>query len=209
MDSTQSTSQIVNVGDRLRELRVERDLSMRSLARISGLSTNALSMIERSRTSPSVSTLYKIATALKVPITAFFRSDLSRQDIVFRKAEERTRVAFPRGEWEGLGGEFFMGGVEPLLFKMEIGANSGQFSMQHSGHEFVLCLTGILEYEVEKQRYMLEPGDSLLFAAHLDHRWRNANKGDTQVLIVLSGFDRGEQPSEYHITQGSKEDSIT
>ncbi len=55
---------------------------MRALARDSGLSTNALSMIERGRTSPSVSTLHKIAEALEVPITAFFRLEPTRQDIV-------------------------------------------------------------------------------------------------------------------------------
>ena len=42
----------VDVGGRLRELRQERDMSMRALARASGLSANALSMIERGRTSP-------------------------------------------------------------------------------------------------------------------------------------------------------------
>ena len=191
----------INVGERLRELRLERGMSMRALGRLSGLSTNALSMIERSRTSPSVSTLYKIAEALGVPITAFFRLEPPKLDIVFRKANQRSRVIFPRGLWEGLGGESFTGGVEPLMLTLEVGANSGQFSMLHSGHEFVMCLDGLLEYEVEKSRYLLEPGDSLLFAAQIQHRWRNAHKGKTKVLIVLSGFARGERPSEYHITR--------
>ena len=44
----------VDVGVRLRELRQDRGMSMRALARKSGLSANALSMIERGRTSPSV-----------------------------------------------------------------------------------------------------------------------------------------------------------
>ena len=44
----------VNVGQRLRNLREERDISMRELARRSSLSANALSMIERGLTSPSV-----------------------------------------------------------------------------------------------------------------------------------------------------------
>ena len=180
---------------------------MRSLARLSGLSTNALSMIERSLTSPSVSTLYKIADALNIPITAFFRSDFPRQDIVFRKASERSQVDIPRGTWEGLGGETFSGGVEPLLFNLDVGANSGQFNMLHGGHEFVLCLSGSLEYEVEKQRFMLEPGDSLLFAARLEHRWRNANKGPTKVLIVLSGFGKSDRPSEFHVYSGEVESS--
>ena len=71
----------VDVGVRLRELRQERDMSMRALARESGLSANALSMIERGRTSPSVSTLYKLADAMRIPITAFFREEPPRQDL--------------------------------------------------------------------------------------------------------------------------------
>ena len=200
MEVPESGIQSINVGGRLRELRTERGMSMRALARLSGLSTNALSMIERSRTSPSVSTLYKIADALGVPITAFFRLEPPRQDIVFRKARERTRLAVPRGIWEGLGGESFIGGVEPLLLTLETGANSGQFGMLHTGHEFVMCLSGLLEYEVEKARFLLEAGDTLLFAAQLQHRWRNAYKGTTRILIVLAGFERGERPSEYHMT---------
>jgi transcriptional regulator with XRE-family HTH domain len=189
----------------LREMRQERGMSMRSLARASGLSTNALSMIERSRTSPSVSTLVKIASALSVPITAFFRLEPPKRDIVYRKAGERGRMALPRGIIEGLGGEEFIGGVEPLLITLEPGANSGQAQMLHSGHEFVICLSGQLEYSVESQRFMLEPGDSLLFAAQLEHRWRNASKGATRAVIVLSGFERGESPSEYHVSAGASD----
>ncbi|MGB7094027.1 MAG: helix-turn-helix domain-containing protein, partial [Anaerolineales bacterium] len=82
----------MDVGVRLRELRTERGLSMRALARLSGLSTNALSMVERGKTSPSVSTLYKLSEALEVPITAFFRTEPPREAIVYRKADRRSRV---------------------------------------------------------------------------------------------------------------------
>lgn len=204
MDLSGKNPKSINVGTRLRELRQERGMSMRALARASGLSTNALSMIERGRTSPSVSTLYKISSALKVPITAFFRLEPPRQEVVFRKADERTRIPFNRGIWEGLGGEIFIGGMEPIMLTLEQGANSGRFGMIHTGHEFVLCLSGQLEYEVEEQRYTLGPGDSLIFAAQLEHRWRNTSKDTTQAVIVLSGFESGESPSEFHITPAIK-----
>src|SRR5574338_1261788 len=109
MDTTTREAGVVDVGYRLRVLREERGVSMRSLARRSGLSANALSMIERGLTSPSVSTLNKLAMALEVPITAFFRQEPVREPIVFRKASERTRVPFLRGLIEGLGGESFIG----------------------------------------------------------------------------------------------------
>jgi transcriptional regulator with XRE-family HTH domain len=198
----------IDVGARLRELRQERGKSMRALARASGLSTNALSMIERGRTSPSVSTLYKISGALEVPITAFFRSEPPRDKVVFCKAAERSRISFQRGLWEGLGGEFFVGEVEPFMLSLESGASSGLYGMIHSGHEFVLCLRGQLEYEVEDKRYVLDPGDSLLFAARMRHRWRNYGKTVVNALVVLSSFQKDERPSEFHLTSQSKDDTI-
>jgi transcriptional regulator with XRE-family HTH domain len=200
--AAKNKEKLMDVGIRLRELRQERGLSMRSLARLSGLSTNALSMIERGRTSPSVSTLYKLSEALEVPITAFFRTEHPRHEIVFRKADERSRVQFQRGLWEGLGGESFIGRVEPFKLTLEGGATSGPHGLVHSGHEFVILLVGQLEYEVEGQRFSLEPGDSLLFASRLRHRWRNPGKTTADVLFVLSGFEVDERPSEFHLQYG-------
>ena len=188
----------VNVGVRLRELREARKISMRGLATKSGLSANALSMIERGRTSPSVSTLYKIADALDVPITEFFGPQPVKQDVILIKADERTRIPLSRGVWEGLGGEKFSGRVEPFILTLENGATSGQHMMIHNGYEFVFCLRGQLEYLVEKQLFQLAAGDSLLFAAELNHRWRNPGNTVTNALIVLSGFLEGELPHSMH-----------
>lgn len=207
MDLMARETASIDVGTRLRDLRQERGMSMRALARASGLSTNALSMIERARTSPSVSTLYKIADALEVPITAFFRLQPPRLDVVFRKGNEHSRIAFPRGQWEGLGGEFFVGGLEPFMLTLEGGATSGPFGMAHCGDEFVLCLSGQLEYQVENTNYLLEPGDSLILAAQQRHRWRNPGKTPTKALVVLTCADQGERPSEFHLSTGTHAES--
>ena len=207
MDLYDKEAKSVDVGGRLRELREERGLSMRALARKSGLSANALSMIERGRSSPSVSTLYKLADALEVPITVLFREEPQGKNVVFRKADQRTRVPFTRGLWEGLGGEQFLGRVEPFMLTLESGASSGPFSIIHSGHEFVMCLRGQLEYQVENQMFRMEPGDTLLFAANLQHRWRNRGNTVANVIFVLSGFETDVLPSEIHITSKMEDDS--
>lgn len=188
----------VNVGRRLSELRTERNLSMRALARASGLSANGLSMIERGRTSPSVSTLHRLAEAMQVPVTAFFRIDPDQKKVVLCKANQRTHLPFSRGLWEGLGGENFIGRVEPFMLTLEAGGSSGPHGMSHSGYEFVLCLRGQLEYLVEGQDFVLDAGDSLLFAAQMRHRWRNPGSLVSNALIILTNFDEGESPGEYH-----------
>ncbi|MBN1147634.1 MAG: helix-turn-helix domain-containing protein [Anaerolineales bacterium] len=204
MGTLENEFHAVDVGSRLRQLRTERGKSMRALARASGLSTNALSMIERGRASPSVSTLYKLADALGVPITAFFRLEPPRQDIVFRRTEERQRVDISYGTWEGLGGESFTGRMEPFILTLESGGGSGPFGMLHTGNEFVMCLGGQIEYEVEDQKFTLNPGDSLLFAAQLRHRWRNLGEETANAILVLAGFEQGERPSEFHLSSGMK-----
>jgi transcriptional regulator with XRE-family HTH domain len=188
----------VNIGDRLRELREERDLSIRGLGRLSGLSANALSVIERGLSSPSVSTLYKIALALEIPVTAFFEETQPQHSVVLIRNSERNRISLHRGLWEGLGGEHFEGSVEPFMITLESGASSGRFPMTHSGHEFVFCIRGELEYEIAGSTYNLDSGDALLFSAALEHKWRNPGKNVTNALIVLSGFQGSESPSKYH-----------
>jgi transcriptional regulator with XRE-family HTH domain len=195
----------VDIAHRLRELREERSMSIRALAQKSSLSANALSMIERGRTSPSVSTLYKLAEALGIPITAFFGLPEARNRAVFIKSSERTRVPLPRGIWEGLGGEKFIGRVEPFIMTLETGASSGRRSIVHTGHEFVFCIRGRLEYQLENQTFTLESGDSLLFSAHLQHRWHNTGNTVANILIVLSNFAEGEKPATLHLSKEGTE----
>lgn len=191
----------VDVGDRLRKLREERGMSMRALAQRSGLSANALSVIERNLTSPSVSTLYKLADALEVPITAFFESRISRSKVVFVRSTSRRRVPFQFGIWEGLGGEQFAGRVEPFTLTVAGRGGSGPDSIVHTGHEFVYCLSGSIEYHVEDAIYRLNTGDSLLFSAQLRHTWCNPGEAEAILLIVMSDFKEGEQPIGMHISQ--------
>jgi transcriptional regulator with XRE-family HTH domain len=199
MESFIREAESVDVAGRLRELREGQGISMRTLATRSGLSANALSMIERGKTSPSVSTLYKLADALGVSITAFFGAETEKKQIVFLKSDERTRMSFTRGVFEALGGENFAGRVEPFMLTLESGASCGPHDIVHSGHEFVFCLRGQLDYFVEKELFHLEAGDSLLFASKLRHRWRNPSGHVTTALVIISGFAEGEHPHVTHL----------
>ena len=189
----------LDVGTRLKELREARHISMRELARRSDLSANALSMIERNLTSPSVSTLTKLATALEIPITAFFRNIPEKQKIVFRKASERNRVPFNKGLWEGLGGEYFQGRIEAFMLTLETGGTSGPHGMLHTGHEFVYCVRGSLNYEVEDNLYHLDAGDSLIFSSQLLHKWHNPGPNVCNAIIVIAGYEENENPADYHM----------
>jgi transcriptional regulator with XRE-family HTH domain len=188
----------IDVGRCLRELRSGRGLSMRSLAEQSGLSINTLSLIENSKSSPSVSTLQQLANALNVPVTAFFETGAPKNNISYQKAGQRPRAAFAYGTLEDLGAGLTLRVGQPFLVTLEPKANSGPTPIVHTGHEFVFCLEGHLTYVIADRSYQLDPGDSLIFEAHLPHCWKNMGETPSYSLLLLCPSDENDRPNEIH-----------
>lgn len=191
----------VNVGSSLRRLREERNLTIRALAEASGLSVNTLSLIENGKSSPSVSTLQHLATALGVPIVEFFEAQMPGNRIAYIKANQRPRATFDHGVLEDLGAGSSIRAVEPLVVSLAPNAGSGPQDIVHTGYEFVFCLEGRIAYTIDGQNYLLEPGDSLLFEAYLPHRWQNLDPTKSRSLVVLYPTDENDAPAERHFTQ--------
>ncbi len=187
-----------DVGHCLRKLRSERGLSIRSLAEQSGLNANTLSLIENSKTSPSVSTLQLLARALDVPITAFFEIDIPKNNVSYQKAGQRPKAAFAHGTLEDLGAGLTLQGGQPFLVTLEPGFGSGSTPIVHTGHELVYCLEGHLSYTIEEQIYQLDPGDSLLFEAYLPHCWKNTGETISRSLLIMCPTDDSDHPTERH-----------
>jgi len=80
------------IGQRIKELRLERRLTLEEVAERSGCSAGFLSQLERNRAAPSISMLYSIARALGVSITHFFPEVLNPAKVV--RAEERETFCF-------------------------------------------------------------------------------------------------------------------
>jgi transcriptional regulator with XRE-family HTH domain len=65
---------VVYVGDKLKDLRIERALTQQELADASGIGKNTVNRIERNETEPHLSTLRKLASALDVKPTDLVKS---------------------------------------------------------------------------------------------------------------------------------------
>jgi len=191
----------IDVGARLRMLRAGAGLSIRALAEMSGLNVNTLSLIENGKTSPSVSTLQQLASALGVPVTEFFVTEGGNQTVVYQKDKARPRALFEHGVIEDLGAGMSRFGAEPLIVTLEADADSGKNPIVHTGREFVYCLEGRIAYTVDSETYFLEPGDSLLFEAYLPHRWKNADTKPSRLLLVLCPLDERDQPTQRHFAR--------
>ena len=173
-----------NIGQQIRKLRKERGLSLRALAKLCGMSANAISLIERNENSPNVSSLHQMAIALDVPITDFFY-DEKQSTTFFVKGNQGVRYLNNNVELESLGMGLPNQQIEPFRITIKPGSGAEEDPITHPGHEFVYCIQGNLDYYVDQEIYHLEPGDSLLLEAVNPHRWSNNSNLPATILIIF------------------------
>jgi len=173
------------VGRRIREIRTKRGLSLRALEDLAGLSTNAISLIERGDNSPTVSSLHSLASALAVPITAFFEQHDDGGRVIHLKHDHRPTSETAGVRMENLGCGLPHQQIEPFLMTIEPGGSSTSSEITHPGEEFVYVQSGALVCTINGQEYNLEEGDSLLFLATQPHFYRNQTSVEAQILIIF------------------------
>ena len=195
-----SMNKTMSVGDKLRILRVERDLSQRTLAQMAGISPNSVSLIERNEISPNVTTLQNLATALRVRISYFFEDD-SEQSILHAKPSQRSCVDSQGVHIESIGARIHAQEVEPFLVRLASRTSSGERQVIHAGHEVVYCLKGKLEYLIDGTIYQVEAGDFLLFEANLPHLWRNPYEEMAEFLLILQTPGATLDPVKRHFVE--------
>jgi transcriptional regulator with XRE-family HTH domain len=196
VDSTETL-----VGVKIRALRNQRGWTLKSMAARSKLNINTLSLIEKGKTSPSVGTLQQLARTLEVPITAFFESDATSRKIIFTPHDKRPESTCCKAVIQNLGKDLRNAAIEPFVVNMGTHAGSGGRSIVHTGLEFAYCLSGKIEYIIQENVYVMEPGDSIVFEAHLPHRWENVNHGDSQLILVISPTDHHDEPGGRHFIE--------
>lgn len=174
----------LEVGQRIKTLRMEKKLSLRALAELSRLSTNAISLIERGDNSPTVSSLHSLAKALEVPITAFFEQHGDSQ-VIHLSREQRPSSETAGVRMENLGSGLPNQQFEPFLMTISPGGSSTGSPVTHAGEEFVYVLEGKLSCLINDQVYKLDEGDSLLFLASQPHSYRNQGSMPSRILILF------------------------
>jgi DNA-binding transcriptional MerR regulator/quercetin dioxygenase-like cupin family protein len=169
-------------GERLRAIRRELGLSLRSAADRASVSTSFLSAIERNASGASVATLQRLTHAYGITMLAFIDQPPTRGRRI-RPAERRVLdlpASGARIEHLAVASSV----LEPQLFVLAPKATSdGAYA--HDGEEFMYVLDGALTVWLgERERYRLEAGDALTFPSTLPHRWRNRADGVTRLLWI-------------------------
>ncbi|MGE5290492.1 MAG: cupin domain-containing protein [Micromonosporaceae bacterium] len=191
------------VGERIREERTKRGVSLRGLARDVGVSASLISQIETGKCRPSVSTLYALTTALGVSIENVFESPAADHSglvavtasspapalaplanlavLAGRDAGPLTRpgarevLELDSGvTWERLG---HVPGIHVDFLRVTYppGGSSSAVGelMRHSGAEYGYLMEGELILTLGTAEHRLMAGDSVSFPSSTPHRYRN------------------------------------
>jgi transcriptional regulator with XRE-family HTH domain len=199
-----STETAPNVGQCIRSIREQRGWSLRALAERSGLSINAISLIERGANSPTVSTLHLLATALGLSIADFFNKE-DAQVAVYVRPAGRLRSEAEGITMESLGIGLQNQELEPFLLTIDAGSGNIDQPVDHPGEEFVYCLEGAVDYCVGDHVYRLDPGCSLLFTATTPHCFCNPAQQPALLVMVYHAGAGGHLARRLRLDLKSKE----
>jgi len=161
------------VGQRVRDARQSLGLTMAQFAEVAEISLGMVSKIEHGQTSPSLSTLTRLAHAARVPITTFFRGLDEEHDVVIVRAAERLEILHegtrPGHVYEDLGslrGPHRI--IEPMMVTLE-SADDVFPLFQHEGIEFLHLLEGSMDYGYGPKVYRLDAGDTIQIHGEVAH----------------------------------------
>jgi len=182
-------SALVGLGERLRDLRRARGMSLSGLAEISGVPPSTISKIENLQLNPSLVHAINLAKALDENLGFLIDEDKPADaDFSVVRSDRRARLDLPEMSLslEDLQGDFARGTLEARLGTIGVAATSGDEPMRHDGEELCYVLSGKLRYRIGDRAFDLDAGDSIHFKCEDPHSWENIHVAQTKVIWVFS-----------------------
>ena len=188
------------IGARVRRIRQESGATLAEMAVRTGISKPMLSKIEHAQTSCSLTTLARLADALDVPVTSFFRGADLEREAVFTPAGAGPRIV-ARGT--RVGHDYtLLGSLRGPHKRQEahlvtLTEQSEEFPLfQHPGHELLYMLEGVMVYAHGESSYTMRPGDALQLDGEGLHGPQQLVELPIRFLSVLAHGEDGVGPSE-------------
>lgn len=173
----------MDIGKKLKELRLQNDLTLGDLASRSELTKGFLSQVERNLTTPSISTLEDILEALGSNLSDFFHE------------EPETKIAFSTQEFfvdeqEDFKIEWVIPNaqknkMEPILLTLHPHKKSHEL-LAYQGEEFGYILKGTVTLVCGSKKYKLKAGETFYMDGSKSHYLYNHGSGDAKILWITT-----------------------
>ncbi|MEF0942722.1 cupin domain-containing protein [Rhizobium sp. BR 362] len=176
----------VDIGNRLRHLRLAHNLSQRELAKRTGVPNSTISLIESNASNPSVGALKRILDGIPIGLAEFFAFEPERPKKAFYAAEELIEIGKGAISYRQVGENLFGRSLQILRECYQPGADTGKVPLVHDGEEGGIVLSGRLEVTVDDERRILGPGDAYYFESRRPHRFRCVGPVPCEVISACT-----------------------
>jgi len=171
----------MDIGEKLKQLRIKNGLTQTDLADRCDLSKGFISQVENNLASPSIATLMDILETLGVSAADFFNDNIN-DSVVFGENEVFTQEDLTRGNkirW--LIPSALKNKVEPILLTLSKNGRS-QLYNPFDGEVFGYVIRGSVTLHLGGQSYKIKKGESFYHSADYEHYLENSYGYETEVL---------------------------
>lgn len=176
---------IPSIGERLKKIRTSQNLTLDKVARITTVSKPMLGQIERGQSSPTINTLWKIATGLKVPFSSFLQDQQAEYAVV--DLQEKNVVVEDDGRMRA----YPLFAYDPVrnmeTFYIEFDSCCNHCSEKHLDgvEEYIFVLQGKLELDLNGKTIAVREKQVIRFQADTPHAYRNPFEGICKVYNMI------------------------
>ncbi|MFH1276779.1 MAG: cupin domain-containing protein [Candidatus Eisenbacteria bacterium] len=172
------------LGRRLKDIRLQKGLTLKEVEVLSGVSMTHTSQIERGMTSPTIGALEKLAKALD-KTASYFIEERMMEDIACVGKDERSILVNERTgiRLEGLSNGI-PGGTLHFCRILATPITVEPHLRAHEGEEAITVLKGSLDLIVGGERFRLKAGDSAHFKAHEPHSFFCSSRSGAEAVWV-------------------------
>lgn len=174
----------MDIGEKLRQLRLQRNLTQEEMADRCELSKGFISQVERDLASPSIATLTDMLECLGSNLQEFF-SDKHDEKIVFSESDMFVKedVETLKGTITWLIPSAQKNSMEPILVSLDAGGQTQEMP-PHEGEEFGYVLSGSILLHVGAKRYKVRTGESFCIHPAASHMIENTGKRPATFIWV-------------------------
>ncbi len=182
------TPQPPRVGTTLGALRQQRGLSLDELSRQAGVSKSMLSQIERGQANPTVAVVWRLASALGVPLAELLGETRPAEPLLATVPAHATPLMLsPDGKCELriLGPIDLAGRFEWYALTVQPGGTLASEPHEPGSREHLTVQAGALEVSAGAESARLCLGETARYAVDVPHRIHNPGKSAAQALLVV------------------------
>ncbi len=176
------------IGNRIKETRRSRGLTLRELATRTGLTKGYLSKIESSPKAPPISTLINLSSALQVNLSTILGQSEEPSTLCVVRKNERQDIVRDGStfgySYKSLAHKYPYKKMEPYIVTAPAKVKKKSL-FQHPGEELQIVLKGTLRFHHGDHSCVLEEGDCVYFDSGIPHRGEAVGGEDVVVFMVI------------------------